>query len=100
MIVKSVERNAVNMYEARKFLLGVESNGVSSTSPAGALNPPTNGPSPSLICPVSLDILTSAGLGLSKLGNAAVVVLCSFFVFYFYFCMMNLYRRRSLNVYE
>ncbi|XP_024153697.1 protein bicaudal C homolog 1 isoform X2 [Oryzias melastigma] len=68
VIVKSVERNAVNMYEARKFLLGLESNGVSSSSPAGALNPPTNGPSPSLICPVSLDILTSAGLGLSKLG--------------------------------
>uniref|UniRef100_A0A674AKR9 BicC family RNA binding protein 1 n=1 Tax=Salmo trutta TaxID=8032 RepID=A0A674AKR9_SALTR len=58
VIVKSVERNAVNMYEARKFLLGLESNGVSS-----ALSP-----SPTLICPVGLDILASAGLGLSSLG--------------------------------
>uniref|UniRef100_A0A4W5PKK5 BicC family RNA binding protein 1 n=1 Tax=Hucho hucho TaxID=62062 RepID=A0A4W5PKK5_9TELE len=63
VIVKSVERNAVNMYEARKFLLGLESNGVSS-----ALSPSTNGPSPTLICPVGLDILASAGLGLSSLG--------------------------------
>ena len=69
VIVKSVERNAVNMYEARKFLLGLESNGVSSSSPSVALNPATNGPSPSLICPVGLDILASAGLGLSNLGN-------------------------------
>ncbi|KAM9364469.1 protein bicaudal C homolog 1 [Pholidichthys leucotaenia] len=69
VIVKSVERNAVNMYEARKFLLGLESNGVSSSSsPPVALNPGTNGPSPSLICPVGLDILASAGLGLSNLG--------------------------------
>uniref|UniRef100_A0A8C4EN35 BicC family RNA binding protein 1 n=1 Tax=Dicentrarchus labrax TaxID=13489 RepID=A0A8C4EN35_DICLA len=67
VIVKSVERNAVNMYEARKFLLGLESNGVSS-SPSVVLNPTTNGPSPSLICPVGLDILASAGLGLSNLG--------------------------------
>ncbi|XP_030603220.1 protein bicaudal C homolog 1 [Archocentrus centrarchus] len=68
VIVKSVERNAVNMYEARKFLLGLESNGVVSSSPPVALNPSTNGPSPSLICPVGLDILASAGLGLSNLG--------------------------------
>ncbi|XP_055783078.1 protein bicaudal C homolog 1-A-like isoform X2 [Salvelinus fontinalis] len=61
VIVKSVERNAVNMYEARKFLLGLESNGVSS-----AMSPSTN--SPTLICPVGLDILASAGLGLSSLG--------------------------------
>uniref|UniRef100_A0A674EIT2 BicC family RNA binding protein 1 n=1 Tax=Salmo trutta TaxID=8032 RepID=A0A674EIT2_SALTR len=61
VIVKSVERNAVNMYEARKFLLGLESNGVSS-----AMSPSTNGPT--LICPVGLDILASAGLGLSSLG--------------------------------
>ncbi len=72
VIVKSVERNAVNMYEARKFLLGLESNGVSSSSPSVALNPATNGPSPSLICPVGLDILASAGLGLSNLGNDTV----------------------------
>uniref|UniRef100_A0A671YZR3 BicC family RNA binding protein 1 n=1 Tax=Sparus aurata TaxID=8175 RepID=A0A671YZR3_SPAAU len=51
VIVKSVERNAVNMYEARKFLLGLESNGVSSSSPSVVLNPATN-----------------AGLGLSNLG--------------------------------
>lgn len=69
VIVKSVERNAVNMYEARKFLLGLESNGVSSSSPPVVLNPAPNGPSPSLICPVGLDILASAGLGLSSLGN-------------------------------
>uniref|UniRef100_A0A3Q3WED7 SAM domain-containing protein n=1 Tax=Mola mola TaxID=94237 RepID=A0A3Q3WED7_MOLML len=68
VIVKSVERNAVNMYEARKFLLGLESNGVSSCSPSVVLNPAPNGPSPSLICPVGLDILASAGLGLSNLG--------------------------------
>ncbi|XP_077470152.1 protein bicaudal C homolog 1-like [Stigmatopora argus] len=68
VIVKSVERNAVNMYEARKLLLGLESNGVSCCSPPLALNPTPNGPSPSLICPVGLDILASAGLGLSNLG--------------------------------
>ncbi|KAJ4949336.1 hypothetical protein JOQ06_020851 [Pogonophryne albipinna] len=66
VIVKSVERNAVNMYEARKFLLGLECNGVMSSSPSVALNPATN--LPSLICPVGLDILASAGLGLSNLG--------------------------------
>ncbi|XP_061140529.1 protein bicaudal C homolog 1-B-like isoform X2 [Syngnathus typhle] len=68
VIVKSVERNAVNMYEARKFLLGLESNGVSCSSPSVTVNPAPNGPSPSLICPVGLDILASAGLGLSNLG--------------------------------
>ncbi|XP_037553493.1 protein bicaudal C homolog 1 [Nematolebias whitei] len=68
VIVKSVERNAVNMYEARKFLLGLESNGVPSSSPSVVLSPPTNGLSHSLICPVGLDILASAGLGLSNLG--------------------------------
>ncbi|XP_075894387.1 protein bicaudal C homolog 1 isoform X2 [Nelusetta ayraudi] len=77
VIVKSVERNAVNMYEARKFLLGLESNGVSSPPPPSScsssppsvlLNPAPNGPSASLICPVGLDILASAGLGLSNLG--------------------------------
>lgn len=57
------------MYEARKFLLGLESNGVSSSSAPVVLNPAPNGLSPSLICPVGLDILASAGLGLSSLGN-------------------------------
>lgn len=82
MIVKSVERNAVNMYEARKFLLGLESNGVSSSAAPVVLNPAPNGPSPSLICPVGLDILASAGLGLSSLGNAPAVssntLVCAF----------------------
>ncbi|XP_030642764.1 protein bicaudal C homolog 1 isoform X2 [Chanos chanos] len=62
VIVKSVERNAGSMYEARKFLLGLENSGVS---------PSTNGQAPPtspLICPVGLDILASAGLGLSTLG--------------------------------
>ncbi|TNN70579.1 Protein bicaudal C 1 [Liparis tanakae] len=73
VIVKSVERNAVNMYEARKFLLGLESSGVTSTSsssspPSVMMNPATTIPSPSFICPVGLDILASAGLGLSNLG--------------------------------
>lgn len=80
VIVKSVERNAVNMYEARKFLLGLESNGVSCSSPSLALNPTTNGPSPSLICPVGLDILTSAGLGLSNLGRCSP----NSFLFFFF----------------
>lgn len=61
------------MYEARKFLLGLESNGVSSSSPSMVLNPAPNGPSPSLICPVGLDILASAGLGLSNLGKDTVL---------------------------
>ncbi|CAL1577669.1 unnamed protein product [Knipowitschia caucasica] len=68
VIVKSVERNAVNMYEARKFVLRLESNGVSCSPPPMTVNPAPNGPSPSLICPVGLDILASAGLGLSNLG--------------------------------
>uniref|UniRef100_A0A8C5BMT1 BicC family RNA binding protein 1 n=1 Tax=Gadus morhua TaxID=8049 RepID=A0A8C5BMT1_GADMO len=59
VIVKSVERNAGNMYEARKFLLGLENSGV-------------NGPS--IICPVGLEILTSAGLGLSTLGLLGAAV--------------------------
>lgn len=75
VIVKSVERNAVNMYEARKFLLGLESNGVSSSLPTVTLNPAPSGPSTSLICPVGLDILASAGLGLSNLGNDALLSL-------------------------
>ncbi|KAL4640996.1 hypothetical protein GN956_G11315 [Arapaima gigas] len=60
VIVKSVERNAFRMYEARRFLLGLESSGVSA--------PSTNSPS-AVLCPVSLDILASAGLGLTSLGH-------------------------------
>uniref|UniRef100_A0A8C1TP88 BicC family RNA binding protein 1b n=1 Tax=Cyprinus carpio TaxID=7962 RepID=A0A8C1TP88_CYPCA len=56
VIVKSVERNALNMYEARRYLLGLESSGVSV---------PTSSSPP---CPVGLDILASAGLGLTSLG--------------------------------
>uniref|UniRef100_H3APA1 BicC family RNA binding protein 1 n=2 Tax=Latimeria chalumnae TaxID=7897 RepID=H3APA1_LATCH len=60
VIVKSVERNALNMYEARKCLLGLESSGVTMTSST-------------LTCPIGLschglDILASAGLGLTGLG--------------------------------
>ncbi|KTF85986.1 hypothetical protein cypCar_00033742, partial [Cyprinus carpio] len=67
-IVKSVERNALNMYEARRYLLGLESSGVSvptSSSPPSAPVPPQP---PPLSCPVGLDILASAGLGLTSLG--------------------------------
>uniref|UniRef100_A0A5F9CS45 Protein bicaudal C homolog 1 n=1 Tax=Oryctolagus cuniculus TaxID=9986 RepID=A0A5F9CS45_RABIT len=62
VIVKSVERNALNMYEARKCLLGLESSGVTiATSPSSTSCPA------GLACP-SLDILASAGLGLTGLG--------------------------------
>uniref|UniRef100_A0A8C1RJ97 BicC family RNA binding protein 1b n=1 Tax=Cyprinus carpio TaxID=7962 RepID=A0A8C1RJ97_CYPCA len=72
VIVKSVERNALNMYEARRYLLGLESSGVSvptSSSPPSAPVPP---PPPPLSCPVGLDILASAGLGLTSLGKKTV----------------------------
>ncbi|KAH0623480.1 hypothetical protein JD844_006260 [Phrynosoma platyrhinos] len=62
VIVKSVERNALNMYEARKCLLGLESSGV-----AIAPNPSTISCPVGLSCP-GLDILSSAGLGLTGLG--------------------------------
>ncbi|KAM6442585.1 protein bicaudal C homolog 1 isoform 2-T2 [Liasis olivaceus] len=62
VIVKSVERNALNMYEARKCLLGLESSGV-----AVATNPSPVSCPVGLSCP-GLDILTSAGLGLTGLG--------------------------------
>ncbi|XP_033886418.1 protein bicaudal C homolog 1-like isoform X1 [Acipenser ruthenus] len=58
VIVKSVERNALNMYEARKCLLGLESSGVTIQTSSSS----------SVICPVGLDILASAGLGLTSLG--------------------------------
>ncbi|XP_053548212.1 protein bicaudal C homolog 1 [Bombina bombina] len=61
VIVKSVERNALNMYEARKCLLGLDSSGVTIASQS------------MLSCPIAmpchgLDILASAGLGLTGLG--------------------------------
>uniref|UniRef100_S4RLH9 BicC family RNA binding protein 1 n=1 Tax=Petromyzon marinus TaxID=7757 RepID=S4RLH9_PETMA len=73
VIVKSMERNAGNVYEARRLLLGLENNGI--PVPAnGLLNP-------KMSCPVTLatnatyplqasglDILASAGLGLSTIA--------------------------------
>ncbi|XP_051883800.1 protein bicaudal C homolog 1-like isoform X1 [Pristis pectinata] len=66
VIVKSVERNAVNMYEARKCLLGLENSGVAMANTA-----------PAVTCPIGLschglDILASAGLGLAGLGFSTV----------------------------
>ncbi|XP_048465115.1 protein bicaudal C homolog 1 [Rhincodon typus] len=63
VIVKSVERNAANMYEARKCLLGLENSGVTMTTSAPSAH----------TCPIGLschglDILASAGLGLAGLG--------------------------------
>ncbi|TRY58137.1 hypothetical protein DNTS_014182 [Danionella cerebrum] len=69
VIVKSVERNALNMYEARRYLLGLESSGVAV--PSSSSNPPSGHlptAPPALGCPITLDILASAGLGLSSLG--------------------------------
>ncbi|KAG9259475.1 hypothetical protein AMEX_G27997 [Astyanax mexicanus] len=85
VIVKSVERNAENMYEARRLLLAVESSCGASPSIPLSLSPPVsseapfppdtssisvNGHSPAspLLNPVGLDIFASAGLGLSTLG--------------------------------
>uniref|UniRef100_A0A8B9LSL2 BicC family RNA binding protein 1a n=1 Tax=Astyanax mexicanus TaxID=7994 RepID=A0A8B9LSL2_ASTMX len=50
VIVKSVERNAENMYEVRRLL-----------------------PASPLLNPVGLDIFASAGLGLSTLGNVGLI---------------------------
>ncbi|XP_026865195.2 protein bicaudal C homolog 1 isoform X2 [Electrophorus electricus] len=70
VIVKSVERNALNMYEARRYLLRLECSGVSmcTTSSSTSTCSPPAVPAPPLSCPVGLDILTSAGLGLTSLG--------------------------------
>uniref|UniRef100_A0A671RLP8 Protein bicaudal C homolog 1-like n=1 Tax=Sinocyclocheilus anshuiensis TaxID=1608454 RepID=A0A671RLP8_9TELE len=69
VIVKSVERNALNMYEARRYLLGLESSGVSVPTSSNSSSPPsTPAPPPPLSFPVGLDILASAGLGLTSLG--------------------------------
>ncbi|XP_061491045.1 protein bicaudal C homolog 1 isoform X3 [Rhineura floridana] len=62
VIVKSVERNALNMYEARKCLLGLESSGVPIAASPSTVSCPVG-----LSCP-GLDILSSAGLGLTGLG--------------------------------
>ncbi|RXN28843.1 bicaudal C -like protein [Labeo rohita] len=73
VIVKSVERNALNMYEARRYLLGLENSGVSvptsSMTTSNSSSPPSApAPPPPLSCPVGLDILASASLGLTSLG--------------------------------
>ncbi|XP_031416641.1 protein bicaudal C homolog 1 isoform X2 [Clupea harengus] len=71
VIVKSVERNALNMYEARRFLLGLENSGVAPSTPTSSSCSPSSSPSapPTLSCTsVGLDILASAGLGLTSLG--------------------------------
>ena len=62
------------MYEARKILLGLENRDISSPSINGH-SPSSNGhaSSPTLLCPVGLDILASAGLGLSTLGNLLTI---------------------------
>ncbi|KAL8186893.1 UNVERIFIED_CONTAM: Protein bicaudal C 1, partial [Gekko kuhli] len=66
VIVKSVERNALNMYEARKCLLGLESSGVAIATSPSTVSCPIG-----LSCP-GLDILSSAGLGLTGLGFSAI----------------------------
>uniref|UniRef100_A0A8C9RJC7 BicC family RNA binding protein 1 n=1 Tax=Scleropages formosus TaxID=113540 RepID=A0A8C9RJC7_SCLFO len=67
VIVKSVERNAFRMYEARRFLLGLESSGVSA--------PSSSSPS-TVLCPIRLEILGSSGLGLTSMGRERTE--CSF----------------------
>uniref|UniRef100_A0AAY4EX14 SAM domain-containing protein n=1 Tax=Denticeps clupeoides TaxID=299321 RepID=A0AAY4EX14_9TELE len=66
-IVRSVERNAVNMYVARKILLGLQKCGGTSNGHTSSSNNHTPSPT-ALISPVDSDILASAGLGLSTLG--------------------------------
>ncbi|KAG7325551.1 hypothetical protein KOW79_011867 [Hemibagrus wyckioides] len=74
VIVKSVERNALNMYEARRYLLGLDSSGVcvsistSTSSSSSSSSSPPSALTPTLSCPVGIDILTSASLGLTSLG--------------------------------
>ncbi|XP_047673552.1 protein bicaudal C homolog 1 isoform X1 [Tachysurus fulvidraco] len=79
VIVKSVERNALNMYEARRYLLGLDSSGVcvsisttttttSSSSSSSSSSSPPSALTPTLSCPMGIDILTSASLGLTSLG--------------------------------
>lgn len=66
--MKSVERNAGNMYEVRRILLGLESSCIASSISNVAING-HNPASPPLIGSVGLDTLASAGLRLSTLGN-------------------------------
>lgn len=78
VIVKSVERNAGNMYDVRGILLGLESSCIASAISNVAVNG-HNPASPPLIGSVGLDTLASAGLRLSTLGNGvrSVPSVCS-----------------------
>ncbi|XP_053540955.1 protein bicaudal C homolog 1 isoform X5 [Ictalurus punctatus] len=79
VIVKSVERNALNMYEARRYLLGLDSSGVcvsiSTSSSSSSSSSPPSALTPTLSCPVGIDILTSAGLGLTSLGFSSPLMI-------------------------
>lgn len=68
VIVKSVERNAGNMYEVRRILLSLESSYIASSICNVAVNG-HNPTSPPLIGSVGLDTLASAGLRLSTLAG-------------------------------
>lgn len=62
------------MYEARRYLLGLDSSGVcvsisTSSSSSSSSSSPPSALTPTLSCPVGIDILTSAGLGLTSLGK-------------------------------
>ncbi|KAJ8013679.1 hypothetical protein DPEC_G00032300 [Dallia pectoralis] len=67
VIVKSVERNAGNMYEARRCLLGLHTSGVPSSPPYPCSCSPPNPHQP----PQGFQTLASAGLGLNSLGLLA-----------------------------
>ncbi|XP_047673553.1 protein bicaudal C homolog 1 isoform X2 [Tachysurus fulvidraco] len=86
VIVKSVERNALNMYEARRYLLGLDSSGVcvsisttttttSSSSSSSSSSSPPSALTPTLSCPMGIDILTSASLGLTSLGFSSPMMI-------------------------
>lgn len=68
VIVKSVERNAGNMYEVRRILLSLESSYIASSICNVTVNG-HNPTSPPLIGSVGLDTLASAGLRLSTLAG-------------------------------
>ncbi|XP_034148817.1 protein bicaudal C homolog 1 isoform X2 [Esox lucius] len=64
VIVKSVERNAGNMYEARRCLLGLQTSGVPSSPPSSCSSSPPATHRP----PLGFQMMASAGLGLNSLG--------------------------------
>ncbi|KAL7990317.1 hypothetical protein Chor_013747, partial [Crotalus horridus] len=57
VIVKSVERNALNMYEARKCLLGLESSGIALATNPSPISCPVG--LPCLLGPTTLSVNTS-----------------------------------------